>query len=86
MHVTAMREFEIQKARMPKRRKKAPEIPIALLKEIRRYESAYRSCYKKAPAIEYAAPYVRIDGQPGVNAKRLKQLTAQLRERVRDLV
>lgn len=78
--------YTFERAKLPKGRKKAPAIPVATQKEIRRYETAYRSCFKRFPAIEYTAPFIRIDGKEGVNVKRLKQLTAQLRERVRNLV
>lgn len=78
--------YTIERARMPKTRKKAPVIPVATAKEIRHYESAYRSCFKRMPSVEYVHPFIRIDGKEGVNVKRLKQLTAQLRERVRDMV
>jgi hypothetical protein len=81
-------QLELSKAaKLPKRRKKRPEVPANVSAAIRDYDKAYRYLFKKPAVIQYdkAFAFIRINGGDGVGVKRLKQLTAQLRERARDL-
>lgn len=85
--------YEIEEVDVP-RRGKEPPIPKANKRKERRgrlaslysaakeYKQAYKAVYGVLPELTWDGKWVRIKGQPqGVNAKRLKELTRQLKLR-----
>lgn len=77
-----------RKAKLPKRYRKRPECPPAVAAAIKEYADKYKVVYKRPPTMIYdkAFGFIRIDGKDGIGLKRLKQLTQQLRERIKDML
>lgn len=87
MMVLGDESFALQRAKLPKLRKKRPSVPLAVANEMKRYTDAYRRVYGKPVVLTYDRDFGFIRGatSAGVGVKRLKELTAQLRERAKDL-
>lgn len=66
---------------MPTKRTK-PKATPRLKKVAQDYKEAYKEIFKVTPVLTYDGTWIRIQGQEGgVSIKRLKELTAQLRNR-----
>ena len=72
----------IEAVPMPKRRKPKSKIPPALKAGAQEYKDAYRAVYGMLPELRWDGKWIRIKGQAqGVNLRRLRELTTQLKLR-----
>lgn len=61
---------------------KATKVRDALKRAAEDYKSAYKALYGMAPVLTYDGTWIRIKGESqGFNLQRLKERTAQLRNR-----
>lgn len=66
----------------PKKRKEKPKAAANIIKAAREYKEAYKAVYHCDIRLTLQGKWIRIHGQDtGVSLKRLKELTAQLRNR-----
>lgn len=77
-------ELNKRKLPIPKPRRSGPlRVPPAVQIAVKDYKAAYKAVYGILPQMRWNGTWIRLPGQnQGVSAKRLREMTAQLRRRV----